>query len=69
VRKVLAYDHDPRPVISDPAAPYFGVQVSDRSLVPDANARLGATTLDWWLANVPAPPKAAPARPVAEPAH
>jgi len=57
VRRVLAQDGDPREVIADPAAPYFGVQVSERTLVPGPNARRGATTFDWWLRNVPPPPK------------
>ena len=69
VRRVLDYDHDARQVIADPAAPYYGVQVSERTLVPDAGARLGSITLDWWLAHVPAPGKAGSAAPVAEPAH
>lgn len=69
VRQVLAYDGDPRSVIADPAAPYYGVQVSERTLVPGAGARLGSIKLDWWLANVPAPPKVAATAPVAEPAH
>jgi uncharacterized protein YbjT (DUF2867 family) len=55
VRKVLAYDHDPREVVTDPGAPYFGVPVSVRSLVPGPDARLGSTRLDWWLEHVPAP--------------
>jgi uncharacterized protein YbjT (DUF2867 family) len=69
VRKVLDHDCDPREVIADPSAPYYGVQVSDRSLVPGDGARLGLTTLDWWIANVPPPPKVAAPAPVAEPAH
>lgn len=69
VRRVLEYDHDPRKVIADQAAPYYGVQVTERTLVPDAGARLGSIKLDWWLANVPTPPKMAAAAPVAEPAH
>jgi len=56
VRRVLAHDGDPRPVIADPAAPYFGVQVQETTLVPGEGARLGPTTLDWWIANVPPPP-------------
>ncbi len=44
VRRVLAHDGDPRKVIADPAAPYYGVTVSDRTLVPDVGARLGATS-------------------------
>jgi uncharacterized protein YbjT (DUF2867 family) len=67
VRKVLEFDRDPRPVIADPKATYYGVELGEESLVPGANARLGRTTLDWWLANVPAPPKARTA--VAEAVH
>src|SRR5437868_4497181 len=69
VRRVLAFNHDPREVIADPAAPYFGVQVNERTLVPDASARLGSTRLDWWLAHVAPPAKVAAAAPAAQPAH
>ena len=69
VRKVLAFDHDPRAVVADPGAPYYGVQVSDRTLVPDTSARLGSTRLDWWITHVPPPLKVAVATPVAETAH
>jgi uncharacterized protein YbjT (DUF2867 family) len=69
VRRVLEFDGDPRTVIADPAAPYYGVQVSERTLIPDQAARRGTATLDWWLAHVPAPPSAVPARAVAEPVH
>lgn len=57
VARVLAWDKDPRHVIADPGAPYFGVQIDDRSLMPRPGARLGATGFDWWLANVPPPPQ------------
>jgi uncharacterized protein YbjT (DUF2867 family) len=57
VRKVLEYDNDARKVIADPAAPYYGVKVSEKTLVPGAGARLGSTRLDWWLAHVPPPKK------------
>jgi len=57
VRKVLEYDHDPRTVIADPQAPYFGIHVAERSLVPGPNPRLGSTRFDWWLTHVPAPQK------------
>ena len=69
VGKVLGYDHDPRQVIADTSAPYFGVQVSERSLVPGPDARLGSTTLDWWLEHVPAPGKVAAAAPAMETMH
>lgn len=57
IAKVLAFDNDPRPVITDPAASYYGIRVDDKSLMPGPAARLGSTTIDWWLANVPPPPK------------
>ncbi len=57
VRQVLEYDRDPRQVIADPAAPYYGVEIADATLVPGERARLGRVTLDWWIAHVPAPAK------------
>jgi uncharacterized protein YbjT (DUF2867 family) len=69
VRRVLEYDHDPREVIADPSAPYYGVEVTDETLVPGPGARLGSTTLDWWLAHVPAPPRPSEAARAPEPAH
>jgi uncharacterized protein YbjT (DUF2867 family) len=57
IRQVLVHDGDPRKVISDPVAPYYGAKVSERTLVPGAKARLGATKLDWWLTHVPPPTK------------
>ena len=40
---------DPRRVVADPAAPYFGAVLEERSLTPSPGARLGAITLDDWL--------------------
>lgn len=57
--RVLAYDDDPRTVIADPEAKYFGAKLNDEVLVPGPNARLGRTQFDWWLQNVPPPPKPA----------
>ena len=56
VSKVLAFDKDPRKVVIDPEALYFGVKLNDKSLVPEANARRGSTRFDWWLTHVPPPP-------------
>jgi uncharacterized protein YbjT (DUF2867 family) len=69
VRMVLEYDRDVRKVVADPAAPYYGVQVSERTLVPGPAARLGSTALGWWLTNVAPPSKAVDTAPVAEHAH
>ncbi|MGD9880823.1 MAG: SDR family oxidoreductase [Reyranella sp.] len=57
VGKVLAHDKDPRKVVADPDALYYGTRLTDKSLVPDAGAQLGTTTFDWWLTHVPPPPK------------
>lgn len=57
VGKVLAYDKDPRKVVADPDALYYGIRLDDKSLVPDAGAQLGTTKFDWWLTHVPPPPK------------
>lgn len=57
VATVLAYDKDPHPVTVDPEARYFGVKLAEDSLIPGPGAKLGATRFDWWLANVPPPPK------------
>jgi len=40
---------DPRTVVSDPEARYFGGRVGERSLVPLGEARLGRIGLDEWL--------------------
>jgi uncharacterized protein YbjT (DUF2867 family) len=40
---------DPRQVVRDPEARYFGGRVEERSLVPLGKARLGHIGLDEWL--------------------
>ena len=40
---------DPREVVSDPEAGYFGSRLEERSLVPLGEARLGRIGLDEWL--------------------
>ena len=49
-RRRLAARHDPREVIVDPQARFFGAKVDERSLLPGADARLGNTRFDDWLA-------------------
>ena len=49
IRTYLAAKNDRKEVITDPAARYFGIAVDDRSLTPDAGARLGKITFDEWL--------------------
>jgi uncharacterized protein YbjT (DUF2867 family) len=49
VRRALASWNDPREVLADPSAGYYGVPVSERTLVPNDGARLSATRFDTWL--------------------
>jgi uncharacterized protein YbjT (DUF2867 family) len=55
VRRDLAALHDPREVISDSHARYNGVQVSERTLIPDDDARLGETSFQDWLTQATKP--------------
>ena len=49
VARYLQAVGDPREVVSDPEARYFGGRVEERSLVPLGDARLGRIGLDEWL--------------------
>ena len=49
VGRFLEATKDPRKVITDPNALYYGVAVNDQSLVPGADARLGTTLFRDWL--------------------
>ncbi len=53
VRTYLQYNQDPREVIADPQATYFGAPIDDRSLTPDDDARLGAIHFQTWLKTTP----------------
>jgi uncharacterized protein YbjT (DUF2867 family) len=49
IRGVLAARKDPRQVVTDPQASYFGVTPSERTLLPGAGARLAETRFDEWV--------------------
>ena len=49
VARYLKAFGDPREVVRDPEAGYFGGRVEERSLVPLGEARLGRIGLDEWL--------------------
>ena len=54
IGSALARRGDPRTVVGDPAARYFGAELEERSLVPDDGARLGTLTFDAWLSQATA---------------
>jgi uncharacterized protein YbjT (DUF2867 family) len=49
VRQYLSATGDPRKVVTDAKAGYFGIAVNDQSLVPGDNPRLGPTHYEDWL--------------------
>ena len=49
VRRRLVSLKDNREVVADPNARYGGAKVSDRTLLPGNNARLGETRFETWL--------------------
>ena len=55
VRLGLSARQDPRVVIADPRARYYGTELHERSLVPGADAGLGEIRFEDWLARSVAP--------------
>jgi len=49
IRRALTARSDPREVIADPKARYFGTILSERTLIPDEGARLGEVTLQMYV--------------------
>ena len=49
IRQGLAARNDPREVVVDPHARYFGAELGERSLIPAGDARLGEIRLEEWL--------------------
>ena len=54
VRRELEAKGDPRTVVSDPKARYFGAHLQERDLVAGDGAHLGAIRFDDWLAQAAA---------------
>ena len=50
IRHGLAARKDPRKVVSDPQARYYGIKLTERELVPEKSASLGTIRFDEWLA-------------------
>jgi uncharacterized protein YbjT (DUF2867 family) len=51
IRALLAADHDPRRVVGDEHARYFGTELTDTSITAGPDAHLGQTTFAAWLAH------------------
>jgi uncharacterized protein YbjT (DUF2867 family) len=49
IRQSLAARHDPRAVVADSQARYFGAELTEQSLVPAGDARFGEITFKAWL--------------------
>ena len=50
IRHGLALRKDPRKVVADPQARYYGIKLTERELVPENSASLGKIRFDEWLA-------------------
>lgn len=48
-RRFLRANDDPREVIADPHARYFGAELDDRSLTPGDGARIASTSFEDWM--------------------
>jgi hypothetical protein len=63
IRRTLATLKDPRTVVTDPQARYFGALLDERSLVPGEEAWLGDLTLEEYIkGRAPAAPSVAAGR-------
>ena len=49
IRQGLGARNDPREVVADPHARYFGAELGERSLIPADDARLGEIRFQEWL--------------------
>ena len=50
IRRGLAAGKDKREVVADPHALYYGIEVQERTLVPESDAKLGKIRFEDWLA-------------------
>jgi len=65
IRRGLAARKDPREVVADPHARYYGIEVNERTLVPEDDARLGKIRFEGWLAQPAAQTASAHPQPTA----
>jgi len=50
IQKSLSASRDPREVVTDSRARYYGIEVKERTLVPEDGAKLGNIRFEDWLA-------------------
>jgi len=48
IRRGLKARNDPREVVTDPHARYFGAELAERSLLPTGREQIGETTFEEW---------------------
>jgi len=69
VRHYLSVKGDPRLVVTDPDALFFGLYLDERALLPGDSPRIGAVHFVDWLSQSPVTPaKGSPSRLVGVPA-
>ncbi|HEU4766462.1 MAG TPA: SDR family oxidoreductase [Pyrinomonadaceae bacterium] len=61
IRMGLSARNDPREVVADPHARYFGTELSESSLVPSEGALLAETRFETWLSSPASQPPQATA--------
>jgi hypothetical protein len=49
VGRFLSATRDPREVVTDVHARYYGLELNDQSLIPGDNPRIGPTRFEDWL--------------------
>ncbi|MBV9572258.1 MAG: SDR family oxidoreductase [Alphaproteobacteria bacterium] len=59
VARYLKATNDPRGVVGDPHALYYGYEIGDETLVPGTNARIAATCFEDWMTARTQQPKGA----------
>jgi uncharacterized protein YbjT (DUF2867 family) len=52
IRDALTAHNDPRHVVADPDAHYFGTKLADTSLLPGPDVQLGEIRFDVWLSTL-----------------
>jgi uncharacterized protein YbjT (DUF2867 family) len=69
IRGVLEARNDPREVVADGQARYFGIAPSERTLLPGDGARLGTTRFEDWLTTTTGQAARLDPHPVKEASH